>query len=271
MSRGDDELTLTEAAELLGVHYMTVYRYVRLGYVPARKVGREWRLRREDLSEVTAAPRRQGGRRTRWDVRLARRVLDGDQAGAWQVVEAALTSGMAIAAAYERLVIPAMRKVGDLWKAGEITVAKEHAASQVMTRIVSQLGARAPRRGIHKGMLVLGTTSTELHALPLAIAADLLRTEGFGVLDLGPNLPADSFAALASNQERLVAVGVSATTPDQDQALEETIDTLRASVDVPIVFGGSGIRSGQHATDLGADAWGRTVRDAVPILTEMVG
>ncbi|MCU1344909.1 MAG: hypothetical protein JWL70_1175, partial [Acidimicrobiia bacterium] len=31
------ELTLHEAADALGVHYMTVYRYVRLGLLPARK------------------------------------------------------------------------------------------------------------------------------------------------------------------------------------------------------------------------------------------
>jgi len=35
MSSGD--LTLHEAAELLGVHYMTAYRYVRLGLLPAVK------------------------------------------------------------------------------------------------------------------------------------------------------------------------------------------------------------------------------------------
>ena len=33
------DLTLHEAAELLGVHYMTAYRYVRLGVLPAVKVG----------------------------------------------------------------------------------------------------------------------------------------------------------------------------------------------------------------------------------------
>ena len=35
-------LSLHEAADLLGVHYMTIYRRVRLGILPARKIGGTW-------------------------------------------------------------------------------------------------------------------------------------------------------------------------------------------------------------------------------------
>ena len=34
----EPDLTLQEAADLLGVHYMTAYRYVRTGRLPARTV-----------------------------------------------------------------------------------------------------------------------------------------------------------------------------------------------------------------------------------------
>ena len=36
------QLSLSEAADLLGVHYMTIYRRVRLGILPARKIGGSW-------------------------------------------------------------------------------------------------------------------------------------------------------------------------------------------------------------------------------------
>jgi excisionase family DNA binding protein len=38
------DITLTEAAELLGVHYMTAYKYVRTGRLAATKVGGGWRI-----------------------------------------------------------------------------------------------------------------------------------------------------------------------------------------------------------------------------------
>ena len=46
-----DSLSLREAAEELGVHYMTVYRYVRLGMLPATKDGTVWRVDRNALRE----------------------------------------------------------------------------------------------------------------------------------------------------------------------------------------------------------------------------
>ena len=39
----DDVLTLHEAAEELGVHYMSAYRYVRLGLLDATKRGGVWK------------------------------------------------------------------------------------------------------------------------------------------------------------------------------------------------------------------------------------
>ena len=44
----DTQLTLHEAAEVLGVHYMTAYRYVRLGLLDAEKVRGTWRVERAD-------------------------------------------------------------------------------------------------------------------------------------------------------------------------------------------------------------------------------
>src|SRR5690606_17133972 len=41
--------TLREAADHLGVHYMTMYRYVRLGLIPAVKTAGSWRVTAVDL------------------------------------------------------------------------------------------------------------------------------------------------------------------------------------------------------------------------------
>ena len=58
-------LSLHEAADLLGVHYMTIYRRVRLGILPARKIGGTWLVDRADLERAAATPER--GRRRRGD------------------------------------------------------------------------------------------------------------------------------------------------------------------------------------------------------------
>ena len=95
MDAGD--LTLQAAADALGVHYMTVYRYVRLGVLPAERRGRSWVVRQEDLDHFVAErnePVEPGTRRSvDWASRLERRLLAGDRAGAKSVVDAALSAG----------------------------------------------------------------------------------------------------------------------------------------------------------------------------------
>ncbi len=45
----DDMVTRKEAAEILKISRNTMYRLLREGTIPARKVGAQWRIRREDL------------------------------------------------------------------------------------------------------------------------------------------------------------------------------------------------------------------------------
>ncbi len=49
-------LTTKQAAELLNVNPKTVLRLIQRGQLPARKVGRVWRLSRHVLDEWLSAP-----------------------------------------------------------------------------------------------------------------------------------------------------------------------------------------------------------------------
>ena len=89
----DETLSLHEAAEALGVHYMTAYRYVRLGVLPAHREGRSWRVRRVDLDTLgEETPPTQMRKPADWDRRFVRRALAGDGPGAWAVLEAAFAA-----------------------------------------------------------------------------------------------------------------------------------------------------------------------------------
>ena len=47
MSKPDPIMTIEEVAEYLGLHPLTVRRLARDGEIPAFKVGRQWRVKRE--------------------------------------------------------------------------------------------------------------------------------------------------------------------------------------------------------------------------------
>lgn len=259
-----DLLSLDEAADRLGVHYMTAYRYVRTGRLPAEKVGATWRVRPEDLErfrspEPAAAS---GRRRADYGRRLEDRLICGDEAGAWTVVQAALTAGIDPDELYLEVLGPAMASIGDAWAAGRVSVAQEHQASVVAQRLVGRLGPLFARRGRKRGTVVLGAPPGDHHGLPSALLADLLRGDGFAVIDLGADTPEWSFVETAGAADRLVAVGLSVTTEGNEDSVRRTVDMLRGRVAVPIVVGGGAVRSAEQALRLGADHWSGSATEA---------
>lgn len=266
-------ITLKEAAERLGVHYMTAYRYVRTGRLPATRDGVQWTVDPADLkafgargprpSEAARSTRRPSG-----PSRLQARLLAGDEAGAWTIVEELLVDGLDADEVHLDVLVPALRAIGDAWASGDISVAEEHCASAVASRLIGRLGPKFARRGRKRGTVVVGAPPGELHGLPCAIVADLLRGSGFDAVDLGPNTPPESFAGAASRTGRLVAVLVGATTPGRDAAVRSVIRAVRSEgVSAPVLVGGSAIADLDHAERLGADGW--TGRDGRSLLAEV--
>ena len=201
-------LTLNEAADRLGVHYMTVYRRVRLGMLAARKVGGQWRVDPVDLAGTgrAAAGRRaksigetparaaRTARRAPWGDRLRARMLAGDVAGSWQVVEAAMAAGVEPADVYVEILGPAMHGIGDAWQRGELGIDQEHLATSVALSIVGRMGSRFQRRGRRLGTVLVAMPTGERHMLGAAMLADILSLSGYEVLNLGADTPPASLA-----------------------------------------------------------------------------
>ena len=269
-----DRITLAEAAERLGGHYMTAYRYVRTGRLRAERDGVQWAVDPADLPAVRRAgaarsPRGSiGSVRSTAPARLAARMVAGDEAGAWTLVESVLAAGVDPAEVYVDVLAPALRDIGEGWESGRFTVADEHRATAVAQRLVGRLGPMMARRGRKRGTVVVGAPAGELHALPCSIVADLLRGAGFDVVDLGADTPSESFVHAAAGASRLVAIVVGTTTGGRDKEVRAVIRALRrAGADVPVLVGGAAISDEPTALALGADGWsgvsGTSARAAV--------
>lgn len=274
------ELSLHEVAERLGVHYMTAYRYVRTGQLPARREGGEWRLREADVTAFATQAARRGsgrtgrGRRQRWRdhiERLRDRMVNGDEPGAWQVLERALVGGAEPTDLYVHVLGPALHEVGDGWESGELTIEDEHRASVVATRVIGRLGPRFARPGRRRGTVVLGAAPEDTHALPTAMLADVLRAARYRVIDLGGATPVESFLTAARDADSLVAVGVSASTSASLGAATSVIAAVRASLPgVPILLGGPAVVDEATAQRAGADGWAADAATAVAVLGALV-
>ena len=255
-------ITLQEAADRLGVHYMTAYRYVRTGRLPAERSGTQWLVDPKDLGAVDASaapagrpPKGQASssRRATLPRRLEARLVAGDEAGAWAVVEAALGSGATPDEVLVDGIGPAMHAIGQQWREGNYNVDDEHLATAVALRLVSRLGPRFTRRGPKRPSVVLGTPPGELHSLPTAMAANVLRGQGYEVVDLGANVPVEAFATAVAKATRPLAVAIAITAGDHDRSVRAIVRELKKSApQVAVLVGGAGIEDAAHAERLGA-------------------
>ena len=275
------EFTLHQAAEVLSVHYMTAYRYVRLGLLDAYKVGGTWRVNQsgidtfrvravtEESNSTTSASQRK--RRAPWADRLERRLMVGDLQGSWGVIEAALASGASLDEIYRNVLSPAMVSIGQRWERGELDVAVEHAATVIAMRIIGRLGPRFAHRGRTRGTVVLAAPAHETHSLPVAMLADLVRQAGWNVIDLGADVPAESLVRAAMIPGDVVAVGLSVSNTDRLDSTAYAVAALRKSLPgTRVVLGGHAIAGREHAVALGAHDFAAGVAGFVLIL-ESVG
>jgi excisionase family DNA binding protein len=280
----DELLTLHEAANRLGVHYMTVYRRVRLGMLPAHKVGGSWRIDPADLagerstdaherpsgatdSSTPASPRR---RRAPWGARLQQRMLAGDNAGAWQVVEAAMASGVEPQDVYVDLLAPALHEIGSAWERGDIGIADEHLASGVAASIVGRMGPRFRRRGRHRGTVLVAMPAGERHGLGVAMLADILAQAGFEVLNLGPDTPPESLHTAMATRDDLSAVVISVVSPARLPGAARLVAAARRSnPEVTIAVGGFAVPDQATAQRLGADGWVPDPRQLAQLISEL--
>ncbi len=268
-----DSVSLNEASERLGVHYMTAYRYIRTGRLAAEKRGGQWYVRLEDLAEVQTGRTTQTKRSDILPSRVEERLLASDENGTFQILEDAMAAGASADEIYLDLLVPALTNIGQRWHDGELEIAEEHVATATAIRVISRVGNRiGSRRGRSRGTIVLASVAQDHHLLPTAMMKDLLGSRGFEVSDLGANTPALSIASLAASKPDLVAIGISATTEGAEVATIDTILEIRAILPtIPIVVGGSAFKDEESIRELGDCIPSTSARHALEIFDRLHG
>ena len=246
-------LNLKQVARVLDLHYMTVYRYVRQGRLPAHRSGPVWLVHQADLDAFRAVVAPDPGGSVDWAERLHRPLVAGDEAGAWRVLDDALAAGHTPQWCHVDLIGGAAARIGCEVAAGRRDLVEEHIALTTATRLVAQLGGRFRHRGRTRGTVVMGSPPGEHHGLALAIVANCVRLAGYAVIELGTDVPADAFLGAVTHLDDPLAVGLGVTTADRLPSAMAVIESLRlVHPDLPVVLGGQGVRNDEVADLLGA-------------------
>lgn len=271
-------MTSKQAARLLGVSEASVKRWADGGLLPALKTaGGHRRFRPEDLaafrqgaSKATrlrslsrvAAPE---GEAPRLDERLADLMFETLVGG--QSEEAASTlvnlhlQGHTAARIADVVLCPALRRIGDLWQSGELSVAEEHLATRTALSGLQALRAAAQPGGPSGGWpAICCSVEEDFHELPVHVAALTLEAGGWEVVNLGMSTPFYALAeSVARFSPRLVCVA-STVFHHPDRAAREYVDFGAAvrRAGASVALGGTGFAPERVRRRFPADLYAET-------------
>ena len=188
-------MDLQTAADRLGVHYQTAYRWVRDGSLEAVKRGSVYDIDEAALvafenRRATPAPPPARAQVRSWAHQVDRLyglLTTGDELGARQLVDRLREGSIEPLELCEELFGPTLHRVGMAWEAGKLSVAEEHRASAMSERLLARLAIHP--RGRPRGICVVGTPPREEHSLPASMAAVVLRADRWQVHHLGTQVP----------------------------------------------------------------------------------
>lgn len=176
-------------------------------------------------------------------------ILAGDEPGAERAIRDAIDAGVAEGTIHDAIITPAMRRVGDLWAAGELSIADEHLATHITVRMVALMCETlrvAARRPGHR--VLLAGLEQERHSVGLEMAGSVLTHAGYEVLTLGADVPVDALAP-AIERHRPALVGISATLAVTAKLLPAAIYAIRAADPaIGIIIGGPAASLRMEAT-----------------------
>ena len=141
----------------------------------------------------------------------------------------------------EQLAPSLMRRVGDGWASGRLTIAHEHLATAAVIALALETIHAVPAAPSAR-RLVVATPSGERHAVGAAISAAAASIDGWSIVYLGPDIPeADIASAAAATDARAVALSI-VYVEDRARIVSE-VRGLRARLSdtIPLLIGGAGV------------------------------
>jgi methanogenic corrinoid protein MtbC1 len=137
----------------------------------------------------------------------------------------------------DHVIVPLMIEIGDLWTREELSPGHERLATGVVRRTLDNI--RTSMQSPNGPAVVVATPSGQHHEIGAMLAAAAAAGEGWRVVYLGPDLPAESIAS-AAEKTGARAVALSLVYPPDDPNVVHELRALRQMLpeEVTIVLGG---------------------------------
>lgn len=204
-------------------------------------------------------------------------LMDGDTQVVKEKTEQALSVGINAKTIIQRGLMPAMKVIGENFRAGELFIPDVLMSSRAMHASLYVLRPLlANSRLATKGKIIVGTVAGDLHDIGKNMVAIMLEGAGYSVMDIGIDVPANGFIeAVREFKPDILAMSALLTTTMGE--LGEVVKQLEKEGlrhQLKVLVGGGPVTA-EFALAIEADAYAadsfRAIEAANRLLTGEVG
>ncbi len=201
-------------------------------------------------------------------------LLEGDARRATALILEVAEDGRSPPDLYLNVLAPALRDVGRMWLAGEVSIGEEHFVTATTKTVICRLLALAEFGPPNGKTVVAACVQGNRHDVAVQLLAALFEMDGWRVVALGADAPVPDVVAASADFEADLVV-LSAALTSQLGVLERTVRTVKRNAPaagVKVLVGGAVFRKVPTLTGrLGADACSDDVAEAVHLGRRLVG
>ncbi|MFX0014405.1 MAG: B12-binding domain-containing protein [Promethearchaeota archaeon] len=205
---------------------------------------------------------------------MANSVVELDMDKAKSLAQKALDENLPLLEVIEKGFGNGIKKVGDLWDAGEFFLPELMRGAQVMQEAVDIITPHMEGSGERKtkGKVVMATIEGDIHTIGKTIVSTMLKANGFDVIDLGADVKAETIIAEAEKQQADL-IGVSAlltTTMIGQKKIIELLEEQGIRNKFKVMLGGAPVTS-KWVDECRADGYAENAVAAVTLAIQLLG
>lgn len=223
-----------------------------------------------DTRGETPGPREAPSGRT-IEERLYEAIINGDRDGIIALLDDAASRKISARMLVDEIMIPAIRKVGELYEQKSYFLPQLIASAETMKRAFDYIQPQIIEEGapaVNKGKILMATVKGDIHDIGKNIVALMLKNNGFEVVDLGKDVPHEKIIE-AIKRHRPDIVGLSSLMTTTMVNMQEAIEQVRlAGMVCEVMVGGAVVTEG-YAKSLGV-RYAKDGVEAVKVAEELV-
>ena len=198
---------------------------------------------------------------------ISQSIIEGNRVKAVDLTKTALEGGIAPEDILSNGLVPGIRKVGELFGAGEYYLPELLVSAKAMSAATDILKPELSKANVPPvGKYAIGTVRGDLHDIGKKIVIMMLRGNGWEVTDLGVDVPPEDFCEAVAKGEFDI-LGMSSLLTTTMPAITETLDALKSAGlrdKVKVMVGGAPITT-DWVEEIGVDGFGSDAAEAITV------